>query len=123
MARVLSSLTCMFQRSRYDSNEVILRRVCFFKLVVCVCVCVCVRMINKEGESDTYVLGDIIYIKLYRAGDRMEPCGTPGFFSRVIDISLLPKLNFLHERNQLISLIVLASRKLVVNLYNKPGTV
>jgi hypothetical protein len=54
-------------------------------------------------------------------GNRTEPCGTPAFISLGVDI--LPStdtLNFLCERNELISLIRLVENSIVDNLYSKP---
>jgi hypothetical protein len=44
--------------------------------------------------------------KLYSVADRTEPCGTPAFISLRVDISPFTEtLNFLCERNEVISLI------------------
>jgi hypothetical protein len=54
------------------------------------------------------VLFTCIY-KLYRLGDRRERCGTPAYISRGVDISPSTEfLNILFERNELISLIMIA---------------
>jgi hypothetical protein len=46
--------------------------------------------------------------KLYRVGDRTEPCGTPAYIDLGVDISPSTEtLNFLCERNYSISLIKL----------------
>jgi hypothetical protein len=52
----------------------------------------------------------------------METCGTPAFISLGVDISPSTEtLNFLYERNELISLIKLVEKSNLDNLYIKPG--
>jgi hypothetical protein len=52
--------------------------------------------------------GSFIF-KLYRVGDGTEPCGTPACIFRSVEISpSTESLSFLSERNELISLILLA---------------
>jgi hypothetical protein len=60
--------------------------------------------------------------KLFNVGARTEPCGTPAFISLDVDISPSTQtLNFLFERNELISFIILADKFKFGNLYYKPG--
>jgi hypothetical protein len=60
--------------------------------------------------------------KLYNIGERTERCGTPACISLGVDNSPSTEtLNFMLERNGLISLIVLAESINLINLYSKPG--
>jgi hypothetical protein len=60
--------------------------------------------------------------KLDNVAARTEPCSTPAFISLGVDISPSTQtLNFLFERNELISFIILAEKFKFDNLYNKPG--
>jgi len=60
--------------------------------------------------------------KLYSIGERTEPWGTLSCISLGVDNSTSTEtLNFLLERNDLISLIVLAERFHLINFYSKPG--
>jgi hypothetical protein len=55
--------------------------------------------------------------KLYRVGDRTEPCGTPACMYLGVDIAPCTKiLNFRCERNEPISLIKLIENCNVDNL-------
>jgi hypothetical protein len=57
--------------------------------------------------------------KLYRLGARMEPCSTPDFISRGVGISpSIETLRILCERNELVSLMMLAERHNSESLYN-----
>ena len=60
--------------------------------------------------------------KLYNIGDRTEPWGTPAFISLGVDVSPSTEtLNFLLERNDLISLTVLTEKFNLSNLYSNQG--
>jgi hypothetical protein len=60
--------------------------------------------------------------RLYRVGERMEPCGTPACIFRGVDSSPSTiTLNFQWERNELISLIKLGEKCNSESLYSKPG--
>jgi len=70
------------------------------------------------------VWGPSLICKLYSSGERTEPCGTPAYISFGVDNSSSTEtLNFLLERNELISFIVLAERFNLISLYSKPGGV
>ena len=60
--------------------------------------------------------------KLYNIGFRTKPWGTPACISLGFDISPLTEtLNFLLERNELISLTMLTEKCNLSNVYRKPG--
>jgi hypothetical protein len=59
--------------------------------------------------------------RLYRIGDRTEPCGTPACISRSVDSSSSTiTLNFLLEKNELISSIKLDEKCNSDNLFSNP---
>jgi hypothetical protein len=62
-----------------------------------------------------------IHIKQCRGQDRTEPCGTPALIIFGADISPSTETeNFLFERKELMSLIKLAGKFILDNLYSKP---
>jgi hypothetical protein len=59
---------------------------------------------------------------LYRVGARMEPCGTSACTFRDVDSSpSAVTLNFIMDRNELISFMKLAENCNFDNFYSKPG--
>jgi hypothetical protein len=76
----------------------------------------------KSARFTPIVWGASFTYKLYSVGDRTETCGTPTFIYLGVDISPSTEtLNFLYERNELMSSIRLVENSIVDNLYSKLG--
>jgi hypothetical protein len=68
------------------------------------------------------IWGVLFMYRLYRVDTMKEPCGTPESISRGVESSFsIIILNFILERNELISLTKLGQRCNLDTLYSKPG--
>jgi hypothetical protein len=69
----------------------------------------------KSARWTPRLWGASFIYKLYRVGDRTEPCSTPDCISLVVDISPSTEiLTFLFERNELISLIKMVENVILI---------
>jgi hypothetical protein len=112
----------MFQLSHCNSNEVklhysLLRSQSSLPSVIYIHV-----SSTKSMRWTTWVRGGIIQTYTVQGKDRIKPCHMSVRISQGVDTLPSPQaLNYLFERNELISFILPAENCNLDNLYNKPG--